>query len=98
MKRDRVKGVFNCLTCSLFNVSKDLFDRSSGSYSSLSNSLWEARVIAVISCIKEKEVRLNNFLFDFILHFIACPSILSPDIYILECTEYPGGKKLQTAM
>ena len=65
--------MFNCLTrFFLFNVSKDLFDKSSGSYSSLSNSLWEARVIAVISCIKEKEVRLN--LFDFILHLIACAS------------------------
>ena len=56
-----MKGVFNCLTRFLFNLSKDLFDKSSGSYSSLSNSLWEARVIAVISCIKEKEVRLNIF-------------------------------------
>lgn len=37
-------------------LSKDLFNRSDGSYSSLSNSLWEARVIAIISCIKEKEV------------------------------------------
>ena len=80
-----MKGVFNCLTCFLFNVSKDLFDKSSGSYSSLSNSLWEARVIAVISCIKEKEVRLKYFpqsdLFDFILHFIACASF--PQTFIL---------------
>ena len=65
-KRDMVKGVFNCLTRSLCSVSKDLFDRSAGSYSSLSNSLWEARVIAVISCIKEKEVRLSVFVKSFV--------------------------------
>ena len=36
---------------------QDLFNRSAGAYSALSNSLWEARVIAVISCIKDKEVK-----------------------------------------
>ncbi|KAJ7374444.1 Kinetochore-associated protein 1 [Desmophyllum pertusum] len=41
----------------LLQYIEDLFNRSAGAYSSLSNSLWEARVIAVISCIKEKEVR-----------------------------------------
>lgn len=41
----------------LLRYIEDLFNRSDGSYSSLSNSLWEARVIAIISCIKEKEVR-----------------------------------------
>ena len=40
---------------------KDLFNRGAGLYSSLSNSLWEARVIAVISCIKNKEVSSFNY-------------------------------------
>ena len=81
-----MKGVFNCLTRSLFNVSKDLFDKSSGSYSSLSNSLWEARVIAVISCIKEKEVRLN------VLHKVtAC--LISSYICFL-CASFPQTFKL----
>ncbi|XP_068682913.1 kinetochore-associated protein 1-like isoform X1 [Montipora foliosa] len=41
----------------LLHYIEDLFNRSAGAYSALSNSLWEARVIAVISCIKDKEVR-----------------------------------------
>ncbi|XP_078352521.1 kinetochore-associated protein 1-like isoform X2 [Oculina patagonica] len=41
----------------LLQYIEDLFNRSAGFYSALSNSLWEARVIAVISCIKEKEIR-----------------------------------------
>ncbi|XP_074632538.1 kinetochore-associated protein 1-like [Acropora palmata] len=46
----------------LLQYVEDLFNRSAGAYSALSNSLWEARVIAVISCIRDKEVRCKAIL------------------------------------